>query len=63
MTAALILFQGSEDKVRLPLSRALQHLSSARQVVPPSQSEIIRDACQAKGLKCKYVPLCFCVFS
>ena len=25
------------------------------QVVPPSQSEIIRDACQAKGLKCKYV--------
>ena len=23
------------------------------QVVPPSQSEIIRDACAAKGLKCK----------
>jgi dipeptidyl aminopeptidase/acylaminoacyl peptidase len=23
--------------------------------VPPSQSEVIRDACAAKGLKCKYV--------
>jgi len=39
MTAPLILFQGSEDKV-----------------VPPSQSEIIRDACAAKGLKCKCAP-------
>ncbi len=39
MSAPLILFQGSEDKV-----------------VPPSQSEIIRDACAAKGLKCKCLP-------
>ncbi len=30
------------------------------QVVPPSQSEIIRDACQAKGLKCKQVPALSC---
>ena len=29
---------------------------SEDKVVPPSQSEIIRDACAAKGLKCKCLP-------
>ncbi len=52
MSAALILFQGSEDKVAARRFRVVV-LLTVFQVVPPSQSEIIRDACAAKGLKCK----------